>query len=307
MIDKYYKDFFVLPLHDFGITKGFDKAKHKGIDFGYVKVPNCDLYPIQEGEVVDKFYSQECGYGVVIQHNYSDGSHRWSGYIHMQGHSPCKIGDKVFPRSSANPTKIGKRGNSGQKADGTKYGVHLHMYVTEATTKAYDWDLVRQSSSKSLCTFDYKSQLYRTNKETYIGVTTPDFPVFEDIPEPIVYPKPVERNSKIKQCEVLIDYLRLRSEPSGEIYDQFAQMGIYSVLSEKVSGSYNWYQIAEINGRSFWIASGGTRTKDLPVDDDPVEELKKEIADLTAKLDQITNEKNELDSKLNKIGDIINE
>lgn len=302
MIDKYYKDFFILPLNDFGITKPFNKVSHKGIDFGWVENPYADIYPIQEGEIIDKFYSTECGYGVVVQHNYSDSTHRWSAYIHMKTSSPCSIGQKVYPRSADKATKIGVRGNTGKSS-----GTHLHMYVTEATTKQYNWDLIRQSSAKSLCTFDYKSQLYRTKSEKYTGSTTPQYPYFEDVPDPIEYPKPVERNSKIKQCEVLIDYLRLRSEPSGEIYDQFAQMGIYSVLSEKVSGSYNWYQIAEINGRSFWIASGGTRTKDLPVDDDPVEELKKEIADLTAKLDQITNEKNELDSKLNKIGDIINE
>ena len=94
----------------------------------------------------------------------------------------------------------------------------------------------------------------------------------------IVIPKPVERNENVKQCEVLHNKVILRKSAGGDDYDPYAPVGIHNVLAEKEANGYVWYMIGkDKDEHEFWVASGGARTKDLPIvqeqpkDPDPVE------------------------------------
>lgn len=274
------KDRFLLPTTDGSPTKPFKGGVHLGVDFGWTNKPYTNILSIDDGVVVDKFYSSTCGYSVVIQHNYSDGTHRWSGYIHLKQHSDLKIGDKV-----AQGDVVGIKGNSGNSN-----GVHLHIYVSDYTCATYSWNTM-----KVLCTFDPLPYMYRSKKYTYFGTGLNARPYLEDLPQPVEYPKPVERNEKVKQIEVLIDYLFMRKSPAGEKYDKFCTKGVYDVLSEQKDDSYTWYKIAQVGENAFWVASGGTRTKDLPITKDEVtvlkekvEELNATVANLTAQIETLT-------------------
>lgn len=61
---------------------------------------------------------------------------------------------------------------------------------------------------------------------------------------------PVERNENVKQIEVLIDNLRVRSSPNGTILG-YVSKGIYNVLNILNNSDYIWYEIDE----NMWIAS----------------------------------------------------
>ena len=147
------KNILLLPVCDGGVTKTYNKANgHLGVDFGWMQKPQCEILAVQDGTVVDNFYSASCGNSIVLQHDYPDGTHRFTGYIHMLKVSNLKKGTKVKQGQT-----IGLRGNSG-KSNGT----HLHIYVTEATTKPYNWDTMKQ-----LCTFDPWPLFYKSKKYNY--------------------------------------------------------------------------------------------------------------------------------------------
>ena len=75
---------------------------------------------------------------------------------------------------------------------------------------------------------------------------------------------PVQRNEKVKQIEVLIDNLRVRSKPNGDILG-YANKGIYNVLNVIEDNNYIWYEIDE----NMWIASS---EGDWTVFYDPIQE-----------------------------------
>lgn len=298
MIEAFFKNIFLLPVIDFWVSNGYNKSNHKGIDLGFVEDKNayCDVYPIQAGKVVDVFFSSSCGNAIVVQHDYTDGTKRYSAYIHLKEKPKLKIGALVYSLSDAKPTPIGKRGNTGiNPSTGKPYGIHLHFYVTEVTTKAYNWNLISQSSKTTLCTFDPKPFLRRSKGVSYVGVEQDGYAVFDGYD---VYPKPVERNKEVKQVEVLIDYLYMRAEPNGDKYAKYATAGLYNVLSEEIDGAYNWYLIDEIDGKRFYIASGGTRTRDLLPELSPEEILRRRVAELEAEVDEYAGELKDATAKL---------
>ena len=260
MIDSYYADYFLMPVNDFWVSTKYS-ASHTGIDLGWHATAACSIYPIQEGKVVDKFFSSSCGYTCVVQHDYSDGTHRFSAYLHMRNACTLAVGTLVYPMTYTNKTALGIRGTTGQSS-----GVHLHLYVTAKTTKSYNWNLIGHSYSQQICNFDPLPHLYVSKNITY-SLASDDkitnYPYYEDIPAPVTYPTPVERNTKVKQVNVLIDYLYLRNAPSGTAYSKYCTKGIYNIAKEQNSGNYCWYLIDTIDNKEFWIASGGTRTEDL--------------------------------------------
>lgn len=291
MIDSNEKKIFLCPCQDGSVSKKFSKGSHWGVDFGWTEDKTCEIVAIQDGTVVDNFYSDSCGYSVVLQHNYDDGSHRWSAYIHLNARSSRSIGDTVTQGD-----KIGNKGNTGYSN-----GYHLHIGVTDTTTSVYTWNRM-----KSLCNFDPEQHFYKYKNATYVGQWYEGRPYIEDYK--IKYPSPVGRNEDVKQVEVLITYLYLRDEPNGKAYSKFATKGIYNVLDEKIAGNYNWYKIAD----SFWIASGGTRTKDLLPPKSREQQLEEDVARLTAEnetLKQSLNDTKTLldtaDSKIKAVSDII--
>lgn len=287
MIDNSEKMIFLCPCRDGSVTKKFSKGSHWGVDFGWYEDKNCDILAVQDGKVVDNFYSDSCGYSVVLQHEYDDGTHRWSAYIHLNSRSNRSIGTSVLQGE-----KIGVKGNTGNSN-----GYHLHIGISDTTTSVYNWNRM-----KSLCNFDPEGHFYKWKHVEYMGQWYENIPYIEDYQ--IQYPSPVERNTEVKQVEVLIDYLYLRDEPSGKAYGKFTTMGIYDVLAEQVSGNYNWYKIKD----KFWIASGGTRTRDLLPDKSKEQLLEEEVKKLSDEIvglqEQLQNTKVSLESAENKIGSI---
>ena len=287
------KDRWLLPCTDGSPTKQFAKGSHLGVDFGWTETMYCDILAIEKGKVVDKFYSSSCGYSVVLQHDYPDGTHRWSGYIHLHQQACVYIGDSIYQGQ-----KIGIKGNTGNSN-----GIHLHLYVSDCTTATYTWDRM-----KALCTFDPLPHLYRTKAKTYTGVGLNARPYIEDLEPEITYPKTVSRDESVKQVEVLIDYLFMRDAPNGTAYDEYCTKGIFNIKDEKVAGNYTWYLIDTIDKHEFWIASGGTRTKDLLSDKAQIAELKKQVESLKTDIDkltldaqQLTKEKEELQVQINAL------
>lgn len=293
MINNSEKLIFLCPCRDGSLSKPFSKGYHWGVDFGWTEDKNCDILAIQDGKVVDNFYSDSCGYSIVLQHDYQDGSHRWSAYIHLNNRSDKSIGTKVLQGD-----KIGVKGNTGNSN-----GYHLHIGVSDTTTKIYNWNTL-----KALCNYDPEPHFYKWKNVEYIGewYTTRKF--IEDYQ--IKYPYPVERNEEVDQVQVLIDYLYLRDAPSGNAYADFTVKGIYNILDRQQKGNYNWYKI----GENFWIASGGTRTKDLPSSqskeaqlEQQVEELQSKVGDLSKSLETVKQSLDLADSKLNAINKILAE
>lgn len=271
------KDKFLLPVTDGGVTNSYKKATHIGVDFGWVNVANCPVLAIQDGVVVDVFNSPTTGYAIVLQHNYSDGTHRWSGYIHLHKPVTLKIGDKVKQGQ-----QIGIRGNTG-KSNGT----HLHIYVSTATNVEYTW-----TRMKDRCTFDPNAHFYLGKDIKYNKLSI--YAKYTYLEDQIIYPKPVERNELVNQCEVIHDYLRLRKTPNGEIYERLCTKGIYNVLEKKEAGDYIWYKIAE----DFWVASGGQRTIDLITIKEQILKLEKDLDEAKLAKEALEVEKKVLNEKL---------
>ena len=55
VIKSRYAEAYISPMTDFGITVGFNLAKHTGLDFAWVTNPYAPIYPIQNGKVVDVY------------------------------------------------------------------------------------------------------------------------------------------------------------------------------------------------------------------------------------------------------------
>ena len=273
-MSDYGKNVGVIPLTDAaGITKNFNWPTHKGVDIGWsdTRWINCAVLSWQGGVVVDKGYSDEVGFFIVIEHTYSDDTRRWTGYIHLNQYPSMPIGQKVTLGQA-----IGNRGNSGKSN-----GVHLHLYLTglvPATTK-YTWNTMLANS------IDPVPYLYYSKRFNNIYIS----PVWKKELKEMNYPKPVERNEKVPQCDIKSDTRRMRKSPSlkGEAYDKYCTKGIYNVHQWTTADGYDWALIDTIDGNKFWVAV--MAGEDLPVIDYEKkyeEEVKKNRA-LTAKLKQI--------------------
>ena len=267
VIDAFYKNRFAIPVNDGNITNWYNPQRkvkgkltpHLGLDFSWWKCnpnsknSNAFILACQDGIVVEQFYSSSTGNSIVLQHDYSDGTHAWSAYIHLKYLPTFEIGQEIKMNEV-----IGIKGNTGQSN-----GAHLHLYLTKTTTKNYSWVTMKAN------TIDPYPVLYksRTADYVYLGSYLNVKQYLEDLPQKIEYPKPVERDTSKKQVNVIHNYLRLRNGngTNYDIYDEFCQKGIYNILEEKLDASktYNWYKIDVIDGNEFWIASGGTRTEDL--------------------------------------------
>lgn len=303
MIDAFYKNRFAIPIVDGNVVKWFTKANpiHLGLDFSWWVKSGADIIAAQDGKVVDVFYSASCGNSIVLQHDYSDGTHAWTGYIHLAKLPTLRIGDTV----KMNQT-IGIKGNTG-----TSNGEHLHLYLTAPTTAKYTWETM-----KANCVDPYP-YLYRSKdfKYLYLGSHLVEKPYLEDLPKPIKYPTPVERNEYVKQVNVLIDYLYLRNAPSGAAYEKYATKGVYNILKEEIKNNYCWYLIDVVDGKEFWCASGGTRTEDLlpklsqeEILKNKVEELEKAIEDAAIDIESMTAANEKLLEKVSSLeGEVLNE
>ena len=99
-------------------------------------------------------------------------------------------------------------------------------------------------------------------------------------------PKPVARNEKVWQVEVIADELRIRESASLNGNQLFiADKGIYNVIQSKEADNYVWYEIE----KDRWIATNeGNWTIDYPKKLEPTQE--EVIIDLNNKIDKLTKE-----------------
>lgn len=240
--DKYL---LLLPVTEGGVTQYFNmpnvagynnnKATHNGIDFGWCKRPYIDIIACQDGTVVDVFYNSSVGNAVVLQHDYDDGTHRWTGYIHLKEASPLQKGAKV-----TRGQKVGVRGGSPYVNGKAKYGVHLHLYVTECTKKAYSW-----ANMKSCLTINPFGLLYRGKNIKYETInSTLELPYYEDAVIHVTDPseKDVMKNQILEHSS----NLRVRMKPSlnGTIIGYLKPNAYYDYFDVVKADGYDWYQIA---------------------------------------------------------------
>lgn len=254
------KNILLLPVTDGGITQPFNmpgfpsynsnKAKHNGLDLGWNANKYCNILACQDGKVVQVInndVSGSRGNGVVLQHDYADGTHRWTGYIHLKNTPTVKVGQIVKQGDV-----IGVRGGSPYINGSPKYGVHLHLYTTKVVTASYTWNTLLNN------VVDPLPLLYRSKNVTYnnlVGVIK-DLPYLEDaIPEVV---DPVARDPMVNQLSEKTDCLRVRMSPSlkGTIIGYLEQDKFYNWYDTKNADGYDWYKIAEDQ----WSAKTSTMT-----------------------------------------------
>lgn len=301
MIPTRAKNVLLLPLTDGGITQpfnmpghpGYDKSKstHNGLDIGWTT--GHAYWPIlacQDGKVVGITNNgSSIGNAVVLQHDYEDGTHRWTAYIHLKNNPTVKVGQEIKQGQ-----QIGVRGGSPygvyvteggvrkwqwkqSSTSNPRYGVHLHLYVTKAVKDKYTWNTMKSN------VIDPLPLLYRSKNIKYdklVGQLA-TLPILEDACPEVV--DPVERNESVDQLLEKSNKLRVRMEPSlsGTIIG-YLKPDVY----------YNWYEIAEADGYTWykiadkqWAAKTSTMViypKKLTYD-----ELQGAVAELRAEIDKL--------------------
>lgn len=250
MID--WNEIGIIPLTDArGITKQFNSSTHRGLDIGWYKNQYCPVLAWQDGTLIAKGYSGEVGYWAVLEHIYESGK-RWVGYIHLYNAVTSAIGTQ-FKMGD----KIGnaKRGNTGYSN-----GTHLHIYMTRIIPKYEEFVWNNTTNKLSDYAIDPLPHLYHDRKfnTEYIAPSWS-----RPLPERITCPKPVKRDESKHQCDIRSTTRRLRKSPSGEIYDEMCEMGVYNVYKETEKDGYKWALIDTIDKREFWVAV--MDGEDLPV------------------------------------------
>lgn len=238
----YGKNMGCIPVTDAaGITKPFNWPSHKGIDIGWAIAPECAVTAWQDGVVVQRGYGSEVGNYIVVEHYYDDSDEkRWTGYIHLAYFPTVKVGEKVY---------LGKQmGNATRGNTGKSNGAHLHLYLTKCVSQKvpYTWDTML---ANSIDPYPYMGWSKEYNP-LYISSE------WKKELKMIDYPKPVERNEKVNQCQIKSDTRRMRKTPSlsGASYDDYCKKGIYDIYDMTVVDNYTWGLIAEISGNKFWVA-----------------------------------------------------
>ena len=260
MID--WNEIGIIPLTDAaGITKQWNASTHRGLDIGWYKNQYCPVLAWQDGKVIAKGYSGECGYWVVLEHTYSTGK-RWVGYIHLYQAVNVAIGT-TFKMGE----KIGnaKRGNTG-----VSNGTHLHIYMTKIVPKNIEFYWTTDKNGKDVSVWkDYAidplPHLYYDKKYNteYIASSWG-----RPLPEKIIYPEPVKRDVTKHQCDIRSDTRRLRKSAGGEAYDDLCTKGIYNIYETAKYPNSDfkfWALIDTIEGRQFWVAV--KESEDLVVTD----------------------------------------
>lgn len=290
------KNILLLPVTDGGVTQPFNmpgfptynknKNKHNGLDIGWNTVQYCDILACQDGKVVQVItndVSGSRGNGVVLQHDYADGTHRWTGYIHLKNAPTVKVGQVVKQGDV-----IGIRGGSPYIKGKQKYGTHLHLYVTSVSKTAYTWNALLDS------VIDPFPLLYRGKSIQYNKLVNvlKDLPYLEDaIPEVV---DPVPRDPLVNQLSEATDCLRVRMTPSlkGTIIGYLEQNKFYNWYEVHNADGYDWYKIAE----NQWSAKTSTMTI-YPAKSE-IEILEEEIARLEDEKKQLEDDKQQLEEQL---------
>ena len=201
---------------------------------------NCPVLAWQGGTVVHRGYGSEVGNFIVLEHTYSDGTKRWTGYIHLADYPSVVYGESFSLGQQIGNARRGNTGNSN--------GEHLHIYLTSDMPQStgYTWNTML---SKSIDPFPFMGWSKEFNTK-FISTAWPT-----ELKK-IVYPTPVARNIKVHQVNIKSDTRRLRATPSinGTIYNDYCTKGIYNVLDMTFIDEYTWAKIGSSNGNNFWVA-----------------------------------------------------
>ena len=131
-------------------------------------------------------------------------------YQHLDSIS-VKVGEVV-----SSETIIGYVGSTGQVT-----GIHLHFGFFPSVDQNKGW-------------YDKRWE---------------DFEKYEYVKPIITLGEVDDRDLSELQIEVLVDNLRARKDPNGEVLG-YIRKGIYTVLDSKVDGDYTWYLVSD----NLWIA-----------------------------------------------------
>lgn len=288
------KNCLLLPVTDGGVTQpfnmpgfaGYNKSKtnHNGLDLGWTKTQYCNVLACQDGKVVDVYSNNASfGNGIVLQHDYDDGTHRWTGYVHLRDQPKLKKGDSVKQGAT-----VGIRGGSPYVDGKAKYGVHLHLYVTKAVKDKYSWNTMKAN------VIDPYPLLYKSKAVKYNVLSTSDkammntLKYLEDVIPEVV--PPVERDIMKNQLLEKSNNLRVRMSPSlkGTIIGYLQANEYYDYFEEANADNYKWYQIAEAQ----WCAQTSTMEvypgkTELDLLKEENEQLKAQVSKMTDQLERI--------------------
>ena len=292
------KNLLLLPVTDGGVTQKFNmpgfsgydstKAKHNGLDLGWTKTQYCDILACQDGKVVQLVNNSSCGYGIVLQHDYEDGTHRWTGYIHLKS-AACDKDNKSFKvgQTVKQGDKLGIRGGSPYVNGKAKYGVHLHLYVTNANKLTYSWNTMKAN------VIDPYPLLYKSKAVKYNALATSEgammnpLKYLEDVTIKVV--SPVERDATKDQLVESSSNLRVRTAPSlsGSIIGYLKANAYYDYFDSKIADGYTWYKIAEEQ----WCAKTSTMTvypgkTEIEILKEEIEKLNKALAETGSELEK---------------------
>ena len=252
-----------LPCDSGWDSQGY-KSSHKGIDIGFLTKygANLPVYAWKSGTVVATGTDSAGGVYVVLQHDHNDA--RWiSRYWHfVKGSVVVKKGQTVTQGQ-----KLGTRGNTGISS-----GVHLHFELWKCP-KGYSYKSsdVKYAVNPTKYTYVFDGQVFSSTGNYSLAKK----------PQEVVEPKPVARDEKKHQVEVIASSLRIRQTPSLNGEQLFiCDKGIYDVIQSKEADGYLWCEIE----KERWIATKeGSWTIDLPIVKEPTQE--DNIADLKNQID----------------------
>ena len=228
----------IFPLRYMNVTQGIDGAySHKGtlaIDFGNSGVKE-KLYAPFTG-TIKKVYTYS-GNFVWLESNepvyWADGTIDYMTFLtgHYNDVSDLYVG-KVIKQGEV----YYEQGNAGNAT-----GIHTHLEVGKGKFTGTGW-------------FKNQYDIWMINNAVHPAkalFVTKDTRVIDDggynFKGDIIEPVPLDSNKD--QIEVIVDNLRIRKEPNGEILD-FLMPGVYDILATKDDTNYKWYSI----GENLWIA-----------------------------------------------------
>ena len=304
MIPTLDKNILLLPVTDGGVTQYFNmpgfsgynsnKGKHNGLDIGYCDKPFCNILACQDGKVVKiEKNGSSIGNAVTLQHEYEDGTHRWTSYIHLKDTPTLKVGQTVKQGDV-----VGIRGGSPYVNGKQKYGTHLHLYVTSVNDKPFTWKTLLNT------VVDPYPLLYLSKKVKYdwLNSSLKNKPYIEDKQPKVI--DPVPRDEYADQLTEKASNLRVRTIPSlkGTVIGYLKPNVYYNYYDTTSADGYTWRKIADDQ----WCAQTDTMTV-FPASskveslENEVAELKQKVEELTAKADKLTQINDGLLTRIAKI------
>ena len=271
------KNYLIYPTKIMNITQNYsDNFSHKPNSTGK---PIYD-YPIDEncGSTGRDYFYCPCD-EIVIKRIYGVGS-SGANTIWLQSTSKVLFADNTEDYCTILVThpnddtlkslKVGQTFKRKEKMflegkDGNATGNHFHISVSKGKFVYSGW---KKNNLNAWCITGkpikpeeafFIDREFTTIKKT-AGLK------FKDMPK-IEVPKPVEKDSKVTQVEVIVDKLRARTTPkiASDNIIGFVEKGYYNILSIDTDAKYDWYEVE----KDKWIADDGTFLKVHKKEEEP--------------------------------------